>query len=128
MVWEDISYPLGSTVEEFVTPKDDAAVLKTAIINMLTTRPGEYVMHPTFGAGISDLVFEPNDDLLVSEIESRIRDMLLEWDDRLSVEIAIGERTEHSVEIRMVFRNNYDPLAELERFSIFIEPDQIRVS
>ena len=37
--------------------------LKSNIINYMLTNPGERMFNPTFGAGIRDLLFTPDDDL-----------------------------------------------------------------
>jgi len=58
---------------------DTFSQVKTNIINLLRTRPGERRMAPTFGSRIHTMVFEPNIDVLPSIIENIIREDVSMW-------------------------------------------------
>ena len=58
---------------------DTFSQVKTNIINLLRTRPGERRMAPTFGSRIHTMVFEPNIDVLPSIIENIIREDVSTW-------------------------------------------------
>jgi len=100
--WSDIAYPFGSTLSEFVQPKDDLAVLRTSIINILLTRKGERVMRPEFGCGLPDMPFEPNDPTQVALIEQEVRDAL-EQDDRIVLLEFGHEIKDHELRLTMTF-------------------------
>jgi phage baseplate assembly protein W len=58
---------------------DTFSQIKTNIINLLRTRPGERRMSPTFGSRIHTMVFEPNIDILPSIIENIIKEDVSNW-------------------------------------------------
>lgn len=53
--------------------KTDADLIKTDILNELLTRRGERVMRPNYGTTIHDMIMNPLDDYVVSEVEEEIK-------------------------------------------------------
>lgn len=53
--------------------KTDADLIKTDILNELLTRRGERVMRPNYGTTIHDMIMNPLDDYIVSEVEEEIK-------------------------------------------------------
>ena len=68
-----VVFPLmnGGTFQQSFTVKEQ---VKSNIINVLLTHPGERVNQPNFGAGLKNILFEVGIDQ--SEIESRINEQL----------------------------------------------------
>lgn len=62
-----------------------AASIEQAIGIILGTSPGERVMRPEFGCGISDLVMEPNTAQLHGRVQVRVREALVRWEPRIDV-------------------------------------------
>ena len=58
---------------------DTFSQVKTNIINLLRTRPGERRMAPTFGCRLHTMVFEPNIDVLPEIIENIIKEDVSMW-------------------------------------------------
>ena len=56
-----------------VAMASDAQDIRESLHVILSTMPGERVMHPTFGCGLRALVFEQVDESL----ETRIRDLVM---------------------------------------------------
>jgi len=82
----DISTPLGLSLPlrlgdrgYFEQNYDTFSQVRTNIINLLRTRPGERRMAPTFGCRIHTMVFEPNIEVLPSIIENIIREDVSNW-------------------------------------------------
>lgn len=63
-------------------PTLDESVRQTIRI-ILLTRPGELLLHPSFGAGLEDLLHEPNTVTTRRRIRDRIRDSLVRWEPRI---------------------------------------------
>jgi uncharacterized protein len=59
--------------------------VREAIQIILGTARGERVMHPDFGCGIRDLVFEAVDVATITRIESSIREALNRYEARIDV-------------------------------------------
>ncbi len=53
---------------------------------LLSTRPGEQLMHPGFGAGLENLLTEPNTVATRSRIKELVGDALKRWEDRFVVD------------------------------------------
>ncbi|WP_310564932.1 GPW/gp25 family protein [Hydrogenophaga sp.] len=53
---------------------------------LLSTRPGEQLMHPGFGAGLENLLTEPNTVATRSRIKELVGDALKRWEDRIVVD------------------------------------------
>ena len=53
--------------------KTDAELVKTDILNELLTRKGERVMRPAYGTTIHDMIMNPLDDYVISEVEDEIK-------------------------------------------------------
>ena len=56
---------------------DDA--LRSKIIQVLLTSPGERVNLPDFGCGLLNLVFEPDDGVLAAALEFTVGQALTRW-------------------------------------------------
>lgn len=62
---------------------DDA--VRQAILLLLTTRPGERVMRPTYGSSLHRLVFAPNDPTTAGLAIHYVRQALVRWEPRVEV-------------------------------------------
>lgn len=66
-----------------------AESVRQSIQVILSTRPGEQLMRPTFGAGLEDLLSEPNTLATRTRIHDLIAESLARWEPRIEVD-AIG--------------------------------------
>ena len=53
--------------------------IKTDIISLLKTRPGERIMQPTLGIALDNYIFEPNVDSIIDNIETDIINAINFW-------------------------------------------------
>ena len=60
--------------------------VEQAIQIILLTLPGERVMLPEFGAGMRNFVFEPNSPATQRAIENAVRQALIDWEPRITLE------------------------------------------
>ena len=58
---------------------DTFSQVRTNIINLIRTRPGERRMSPTFGCRIHNMVFEPNVEVLPQIVENIIKEDVSNW-------------------------------------------------
>ncbi|MEU1390953.1 MULTISPECIES: GPW/gp25 family protein [unclassified Nonomuraea] len=70
-----MSLPLGNLAPTF----DDDADLRTKIVQVLFTAPGERVNQPEFGCGLFNLVFDPNNPITAAAVEFTIAQALTRW-------------------------------------------------
>lgn len=59
--------------------------IRESILLILGTARGERVMRPTFGCGIHDLVFEPNDTTTAARVSFAVRESLIDFEPRIEV-------------------------------------------
>lgn len=60
--------------------------VRQAILIILGTDPGERVMRPDFGAGLSAFVFEPMNQATLESLRRRVTESLIDWEPRIDVE------------------------------------------
>jgi phage baseplate assembly protein W len=60
--------------------------VKSNIKNLILTRKGERLMHPTFGTELYDSLFNQNTDDLEIEIQNSIESAIAEWMPFISIE------------------------------------------
>ncbi|MFI6324350.1 GPW/gp25 family protein [Nonomuraea sp. NPDC050556] len=78
-------FAIGPDGSVDVSRGDDA--VRAKIIQVLLTAPGERVNLPEFGCGLLNLVFEPDDGVLVAALEFTIGQALTRW---LGDDIVVG--------------------------------------
>lgn len=114
--WRDVALPWGPALNTFLEYKDDNDVLRTSIIAILMTTPGERVMLPDFGAGLLGKLFDPLDEELLGQIKAEVQEAIERWDDRIQfVDFqADPDPDNNAVRLRVLFRNAKDPVATQE--------------
>lgn len=63
----------------------DARCLRDALWNVLMTSPGERLMQPAFGAGLTQWIGQPNTESTRQLIASSISTAIAKWEQRVSV-------------------------------------------
>jgi phage baseplate assembly protein W len=124
-----MAFPFGQTVLSVFGPKDDDAVIRTSVEMILKTRPGERVMRPEFGAGIEDLLFEQNDEVLAITLRGVIEEALSRWEDRIVLGPMDVQSEGNKITVRMALFKGVDGTLrqinadlELDRSSVISFP------
>ena len=93
---------------------DDA--IRGKIIQVLFTAPGERVNLPDFGCGLFNLVFEPNDSILLAATEFTIGQALTRWlSDDIMVEGVHAESTDEMITVEIVYTRKQDLIQQAVR-------------
>ena len=74
---------------------------------LFTTRPGERVLRPDYGASLEDLIFEPANTSLISYIKELIKNAILYYEPRIStekIELSSELLTEGTITIKLDFK------------------------
>jgi phage baseplate assembly protein W len=66
------------------TVTSDAAIHQSLLL-LLSTRPGERVMRPTYGCDLNRLIFSPNDDTTAGLAMHLVRQAVTRWEPRVEV-------------------------------------------
>jgi phage baseplate assembly protein W len=88
--------------------------VKSNIKNVLLTKRLERVMNPDFGSGLQELLFEMNDEILVSDVESVIRDAVEKWLpyvtlETVDVEVSNELKDRNQLNVSVTFRVSNNP-------------------
>jgi phage baseplate assembly protein W len=78
------AYPVCATAGRTDTTAYEEDV-RQAIRIILGTDPGERVMRPDFGAGLSAFVFEPMSTATLEALKQRVKEALIDWEPRIDV-------------------------------------------
>jgi hypothetical protein len=113
---ELIGWPLFTLPDEHgrIDYPDLAASVRQLIRVILSTRPGEQLMRPDFGAGLELLLHEPNTLATRRQIRERVQSALERWErrillDRVEVWEVENEPTHVRVEIAYRLARNGAP-------------------
>jgi uncharacterized protein len=59
--------------------------VRQSVLLLLSTRPGERLMRPSYGCSLNSLVFSPNDDTTAAIAIHHARQALLQWEPRIDI-------------------------------------------
>lgn len=126
-------YPITRSPLGLIRTQEGINQIKSDLLVLLLTEPGERVMLPGFGTPLKKFIFEPNDPSLVESVRNTIIESIRNWEPRIRVtDIQVtnsreeieasgspyesGEDTEHVLLIRISFTdfNNIQEVQELK--------------
>ena len=84
--WRGFPYPIVKRPQGYFGASKGINQIKSDLLILLLTSPGERVMLPTFGTPLKDLIFEPGDQTLVARAKQMIIDSIQQWEPRISVD------------------------------------------
>lgn len=75
----NIDFPFQFDSRGRTAETDDDNHIRDLIEQVLFTSPGERVNRPTFGSGLSQLVFQPNSEELATSTQFLVQGALQQW-------------------------------------------------
>lgn len=78
--------------------------VQQSIISILNTPIGSRFMLPEYGSRLHELMFEPNDEVLISMMRLFIRDAISEWEKRVTFDDAQFTISVESVEVLLSYK------------------------
>ena len=76
--------------------------VRQSIRVILSTRPGEQLMHPDFGGGLAQFIAEQNTLATRARMRDRVAESLARWERRVAVErVEVWELPERPSEVRV---------------------------
>ncbi len=103
-----LAYPLGKNPLGLMHVSTGLDVVKSDLMILLLTNPGERVMLPTYGCNLRKYFFEPNDATTSAQVKEIISQAITTWEPRITVEnITVGIMDNTQL-------NQEDDLTELE--------------
>lgn len=112
------SYPITENSKGYFRTQDNFSQIKSDLLLLLLTEPGERVMHLEFGTPLKSFLFEANDGILHGQIQSIITQSIRLWEPRVvidRIQVNKSEEDENSVIIMIDFGVKDENLANTER-------------
>ncbi len=103
-------YPITKHPRGFFRTQSDINQIKSDLLILLLTEPGERVMLPEFGTNLRKFFFEPNDANILEQVREEIARSISTWEPRIAVqniEVSNGSSVVDSL-------NPQDPREDLE--------------
>jgi phage baseplate assembly protein W len=69
-----------------ITPLKDIEAVKQSVKNLIVTSKRERLFQPWLGAGVSDLLFEPADNITISSIKQEMYRVIEKYEPRVKIQ------------------------------------------
>ena len=90
-----ITLPIQITNTAFAQSFTTREQVSSNIKNLLLTKRGERILHPEFGSGLQELLFDFNNDELPTRIEDTITEALEQWLPYVTIDSIDVEQTDY---------------------------------
>ncbi len=127
-------YPIIKDPKGFLRTTTGVDQIKSDLLVLLLTEPGERVMLPDFGTPLRKFIFEPNDSVVNEQVKEAIANSISLWEPRIAIqdievvngassdisgnlnELDTGQNEPHILLIKIRFSNfdSIDTVEELE--------------
>jgi phage baseplate assembly protein W len=120
-----LPYPIKKHAQGFFHTQDGVNQIKSDLLVLLLTNPGERIFLPTYGTPLRRLVFEPNDAGLEFKARQMIINSIKQWEPRIAIkQIEVKSKVDDdSVDVN-------DDKSALEHILsikiIFVDPENIQ--
>jgi len=97
MEFKGMPYPIVPDARGILHTQRGINQIKADLLSLLLTNPGERVFLPTYGTPLRKLIFEQNDQELVSAARSMIVNSISTWEPRIvvnAIEVTSGLETD----------------------------------
>lgn len=78
-------FPMPDAAGRLAFPSSLDESVRASLRVILSTRPGELLFHPDFGAGLDEVLHEPNTLELRREVHDRITESVTRWEPRVEL-------------------------------------------
>ena len=79
-------YPIKKTPRGLLATQEGLDQIKSDMLVLLMTNPGERVMLPDYGTPLRELFFEQNDQVVVEKAREMIISSIKKWEPRITVD------------------------------------------
>lgn len=120
-----VPYPTRANPRGYWYSQSGTSQIKSDLLCLLLTNPGERVMLPEFGTPLKKLVFEPNDTTLSTQAINMIAASIKRWEPRVVI-----QKIEASANVDKTSLNKLDDKSEIDQILfiriIFVDPQKIK--
>ena len=124
-VFGGVPYPTKKTPVGYWYSQTGTSQIKSDLLCLLLTNPGERVMLPEFGTPLKKLLFEQNDAPTRAKVKSVISAAIAKWEPRIVVKnIEVSSQIDESSLNKDDDKTNYDNIISVK--IIFVDPQNIK--
>lgn len=120
-----IPYPVVKNPKGFFHSQFGVDQIKSDLLVLLLTNPGERVMNPAFGTPLRKLLFEPNDTIVRDAAKTMIANSIKQWEPRVAI-----QQIDVASSVDETSLNSSDDKSEKEHILfiriLFIDPQNIK--
>jgi len=131
MEFRGAPYPITKTARGLLYSQSGADLIRSDLLQLLLTNPGERVMLPNYGTPLAELMFDPNDVEIAETARQMIIDAIDTWEPRIAVtDIEVGVATqddlnptdpgtdiEHVLSIKILF-SDFEDITEIQELNL----------
>lgn len=120
-------FPIVKTAKGFLSPIKGNNKLKADLLMLLMTGFGERPMLPNFCTNLKELLFEPNNDLLIEKAKNTIAQAIATWEPRVvvvSINVTNGIKDESYTDDYAAAKNEQENVLGIQ--IEFIDPTNIK--
>ncbi len=110
-------FPVGLDGEGAIALSRAEEDVREAIWIILSTAPGERLMHPDFGCGIHDYVFASANARTAGQVKFRVEEALARWEPRIELE-GVAVEADPAEPARLLVRVDYTVRSTDSRFNL----------
>ena len=81
-----VPYPVTRNPRGFFRSSNGIDQIKSDLLQLLLTNPGERVMLPNYGTALKSLIFDPNDAQLETAARQMIINSINQWEPRITIQ------------------------------------------
>lgn len=113
-----IDFPYQIDRQGRTAAADPDAHIRDMVEQVLFTIPGERVMRPTFGSGLTQIVFQPNSEEVATAVQFLVQGNLQQWlGELIIVEAVQVTSAESTIEVRVQYVIRQTQQRRIEQFS-----------
>lgn len=79
-------YPIRRHPRGYLHGQEGTNQIRSCLLSLLMTEPGERVMLPEYGTPLRQLLFDPNDTTIAFKAKQVIKDSISRWEPRITVQ------------------------------------------
>jgi len=84
-VFRGVSHPFRKGTTAFPEGSGDDSLIRESLVQLILTGSGERVMRPSVGTNVRKFIFEPNDELLTSLVQTEVATAIARFEPRVTV-------------------------------------------
>lgn len=123
MKFQGCPYPIVKHSRGLLYSQGGIDQIKSDLLILLLTNPGERVMLPDFGTPLRSLVFDQNDQVIAAQAREMIANSIATWEKRITIQSIDVNYAQTDLDYEQTTQNQMDNLLGIR--ILFFDPGNI---